>query len=90
MVRPTAAGRRAQEVWRPLGGEIEDRWRSRFGTDRVDQLASALLTLADRSELPLPRYLPVIAPTNNGKVRPVILPADRPVPDDPDIGRPAH
>ena len=84
VVRPTRAGRRAQEVWRPLGGEIEDRWRNRFGTERVDRLASALGTLADRSELPLPRYLPVIAPTNNGKVRPVILPADRPVSDDPD------
>jgi DNA-binding MarR family transcriptional regulator len=89
VVRPTRAGRRAQEVWRPLGGEIEGRWRDRFGTERVDQLASALRTLADRSELPLPRYLPVIAPTNNGKVRPVILPADRPVPEDPDGGEPS-
>ena len=84
-VRPTAAGRRAQGVWYPLAREIEERWRARFGPAAVDQLSRALVAIADRSELPLPRYLPVVNPTNNGKVGLVLLPADRSVPEGPEV-----
>jgi len=86
VVRPTASGQQARGVWRPLAREIEDRWRARFGTGVVDQLGQALDAVADQAELPLPRYLPVIHPTANGKVRSVLLPADRPVPDGPEAG----
>lgn len=42
VLRPTAAGRMAQEVWRPLFGAIEGRWEERFGKDAVDRLRDAL------------------------------------------------
>src|SRR5262249_44320403 len=35
LVRPTAGGQQAQAVWRPLFGVIEQRWRERFGADRI-------------------------------------------------------
>jgi hypothetical protein len=57
MVRPTPDGRRAQDVWRPLAGEIEQRWRERFGDGAIDELRHALSTVADPS---LPLYLPVL------------------------------
>src|SRR5262249_34417397 len=50
-------GRRAQEVWRPLAGEIEERWRERFGEATIDELRQALSTVADPA---LPLYLPVL------------------------------
>ncbi|HEX4138148.1 MAG TPA: hypothetical protein VHY84_26295 [Bryobacteraceae bacterium] len=40
IVHATTAGRKAQEVWRPLFGEIEKRWRERFGEDAVDRQAN--------------------------------------------------
>ena len=33
MILPTAAGRHAQDVWRPMAGIIEGRLRERFGAD---------------------------------------------------------
>jgi DNA-binding MarR family transcriptional regulator len=60
IVRPTRAGRRAQEVWEPLAGIVEDRWRARFGVAAVTALRDALLALATRSGAGLPRYLPVV------------------------------
>jgi len=35
LVRPTRNGLRAQQVWRPLAGEIEKRWEERFGKAQV-------------------------------------------------------
>jgi DNA-binding MarR family transcriptional regulator len=61
LVRPTPAGLRAQEIWRPLSGEIEGRWRERFTKTRVDRLALALRGFASRAEISLPQYLPVVA-----------------------------
>ncbi len=81
VVRVTAAGRRAQAVWRPLAGEIEARWRDRAGGGPIGQLSRALEAILDRSEVDLPRYLPVINPTNNGRLEPLLLPADRPAAD---------
>jgi len=60
IVRPTRAGRRAQEVWEPLAGIVEDRWRARFGVAAVTALRDALLAVATRSGAGLPRYLPVV------------------------------
>jgi DNA-binding MarR family transcriptional regulator len=84
VVRPTAAGRRAQEVWRPLAGEIEERWRARFGAAVVDGLRDALQPIVTLLEVDLPDYLPIVYPTMNGKTeiprpraRPSASPADR-------------
>jgi DNA-binding MarR family transcriptional regulator len=59
LVRPTPAGRRAQDVWEPLAGEIEDRWRDRFGGADIDALRAALWGVAGRLDVQLPDYLPV-------------------------------
>ncbi len=50
-------GRRAQQVWRPLSGEVEQRWRERFGDPAIDELREALSIVADSA---LPLYLPVL------------------------------
>ena len=42
VVRPTAGGRKAREVWRPLTGVIEQRWQERFGTDAIRDLKQRL------------------------------------------------
>jgi DNA-binding MarR family transcriptional regulator len=57
MVRLKSGGRRAQEVWRPLAGEVEQRWRERFGDTAIDELREALSGVADPT---LPLYLPVL------------------------------
>jgi DNA-binding MarR family transcriptional regulator len=59
VVHATAAGRRAQEVWRPLAGVIEERWRERFGADAIAALRKALEAVASRSDVELPHYLPI-------------------------------
>jgi DNA-binding MarR family transcriptional regulator len=57
VVRPTDAALRAAAIWRPLAGEIEQRWQDRFD---VRRLATALRALTSRFDRPLPRYLPVV------------------------------
>jgi DNA-binding MarR family transcriptional regulator len=59
LVRPTAAGRRAQAVWAPLEREIEDRWRARFGAAEIDRLRAALWAVAGQLDVELPDCLPV-------------------------------
>ena len=56
-VRPEPGGRRAQEVWRPLAGEVEQRWCERFGDAAIDELRQALSSVTDPA---LPLYLPVV------------------------------
>jgi DNA-binding MarR family transcriptional regulator len=56
-VRVTPEGKRAQDVWRLLAGEVEQRWRDRFGDRAIDQLRRALASVADPA---LPLYLPVL------------------------------
>jgi DNA-binding MarR family transcriptional regulator len=60
VVRPTAKGRRAQEIWRPLFGVIEKRWQARFGTEDIERLRKALGALVGRIDVELPEYLPVL------------------------------
>jgi DNA-binding MarR family transcriptional regulator len=59
LVRTTRRGARAQKVWRPLAGEIEGRWRERFGSRAIAALRGELEAIAGRNELELPHYLPV-------------------------------
>jgi DNA-binding MarR family transcriptional regulator len=60
IVRATAAGRKAQEVWRPLFGEIEKRWEARFGEDKIEQLRESLRALIARFDINLPDCLPIL------------------------------
>jgi DNA-binding MarR family transcriptional regulator len=60
IVRPTRAGRRAQEMWEPLAGIIEDRWRARFGGPAITAMRDALQAPATQPGAGLLRYLPVV------------------------------
>jgi hypothetical protein len=60
LIRATPGGRKAQEVWRPLIGEIEQRWQARFGKDAIDELREALRALIGRNDLELPDCLPIL------------------------------
>ncbi|HMG61460.1 MAG TPA: MarR family winged helix-turn-helix transcriptional regulator [Streptosporangiaceae bacterium] len=57
-VAPTRAGRQAQETWAPLPGEIEDRWRDRFGRDAIEELRAALVPAVAQLGMRLPDFLP--------------------------------
>jgi DNA-binding transcriptional ArsR family regulator len=60
VVRPTAAGRAAAEIWPRLFGEIEGRWRDRFGVGAIDELRGSLEAFAERIEVELPEYVPIV------------------------------
>ena len=57
LVIPTKAGRRAQEVWRPLPEAIEARWSERFGAEEVGELRAMLQALRHGLGLDLPQFL---------------------------------
>jgi hypothetical protein len=58
-VLPTVKGAKAIEVWPPLTGEIEERWRQRFSNDPVARLCAALHAVVEQFEVELPHSLPV-------------------------------
>ena len=58
VVTPTRAGRQAQEIWAPLPGEIEERWRARFGHGAIEGLRGALVPAVAQLETLLPDFLP--------------------------------
>jgi DNA-binding MarR family transcriptional regulator len=60
VVRATEGGRKAQEVWGPLFGVIDDRWRQRFGEHAITDLRAALSAIVDRVDLELPDCLPIL------------------------------
>jgi hypothetical protein len=59
-IRATRRGQQAQAVWRPLGAEIEDRWRDRFGAAVLDRLRAALAAVAGQLDLDLPDCMPIL------------------------------
>ena len=59
VVRPTWWGRQAQQIWAPLTGVIEGRWRERFGAAAVDRLTTALRAVAGPLGDAWPPFLPV-------------------------------
>jgi DNA-binding MarR family transcriptional regulator len=73
VVRLTSGGRRSAAIWQPLAGTIEERWRSRFGASALDGLNAALDVIIDQIDDPLPCYLPVVYPTQNGKAAPRLV-----------------
>lgn len=60
MVRATAGGRAAQQLWEPLSAEIETRWRERFGAGAVDGLRTALVAIAEQLPAGLPDCMPIL------------------------------
>jgi hypothetical protein len=60
IVLPTLGGREAQEIWRPLSGEIEGRWRERFGKDAIKRLRESLWAVASQFEVELLDCLPIL------------------------------
>jgi len=60
VLRPTRYGREARAVWRPLFGEVEERWGQRFGESLVAQLRGALSAIVTAIERPLPDCLPIL------------------------------
>jgi hypothetical protein len=54
IVRPTAKGRRAIEIWTPLFDAIESRWLARFGSDDIGTLRISLEDIADQLDVDLP------------------------------------
>jgi DNA-binding MarR family transcriptional regulator len=60
LIRPTAAGRKAQEVWRPLFDGIEKRWQERFGNDEIGKLRESLQHILSQIGLDLPDCLPIL------------------------------
>jgi hypothetical protein len=63
-VRYTPAGARAAAIWPTLPGEIEARWRERFGADGIDELAGALRVVDGATDVGLPEFLPVVSSTH--------------------------
>jgi DNA-binding MarR family transcriptional regulator len=60
LIRPTAGGRKAIEVWRTLDRVIEDRWRERFGDDAINRLRESLSAIVSRMDVGLPHGLPIL------------------------------
>ena len=60
LIRATPQGRMAQQVWQPLFGVIENRWRERFGKDEIQSLRHSLWALAAQFEACLPDCLPIL------------------------------
>ncbi len=60
LIRVTPAGRKAQDVWRPMFGAIEKRWIERFGQEEIARLRELLANLIRRMELDLPDCLPIL------------------------------
>jgi hypothetical protein len=63
-IRYTPAGERTAAIWPALPGEIESRWRERFGAAEMDGLVGALCAVDESLEVALPDFLPVIGSPN--------------------------
>ena len=62
VLRATAAGLRAREIWRPLTGLIEQRWGERFGADQLGHLRDPLSDMVGLLDPGLPDCLPILGP----------------------------
>jgi DNA-binding MarR family transcriptional regulator len=60
VLRATARGLRAREIWLPLTGLIEQRWLERFGKEQLTGLRESLLAVASKLERGLPDCLPIL------------------------------
>jgi DNA-binding MarR family transcriptional regulator len=60
VIRATPVGRKAQEIWRPLFGTIEERWKVCFGADEMGRLRDALWTVVGQFNVELPDCHPIL------------------------------
>jgi DNA-binding MarR family transcriptional regulator len=60
VLRPTEDGRQARDVWQPLFGEVQQRWRERFGEPLVERLAGSLTGIVAGIDRPMPDCLPIL------------------------------
>ena len=60
VLRATAAGQQAREIWRPLPGLIEQRWHERFGAERLGRLRGPLTGMVGLLDPGLPDCLPIL------------------------------
>jgi DNA-binding MarR family transcriptional regulator len=60
VIRATPGGRKAQEVWRPLFGAVEQRWEERFGTEEVAELRKSLQQIVEQLDAELPDCMPIL------------------------------
>jgi methyltransferase (TIGR00027 family) len=56
----TPRGLQARQVWTPIAGLTEQRWRERFGAEQVARLKDALLAVVTRLDPGLPDCLPIL------------------------------
>ena len=70
VVQYTPAGRRAAGIWPMLPGEIEARWRKRFGAAEIEELIGVLGVMDERIDADLPKYLPVVSSTHGMALEP--------------------
>jgi DNA-binding MarR family transcriptional regulator len=61
VLRATAAGLRARQIWQPLPALVEQRWRDRFGADQVGRLRDSLVVLVRQLDPGLPDCLPILS-----------------------------
>ncbi len=60
IVRATAKGRKAQDIWRTLFDTIEKRWEARFGEAEIEHVRESLRAIISQFDFELPEYLPVL------------------------------
>ncbi len=60
VLRATARGLKAREIWLPLTGLIEQRWLERFGHEQVTRLRDSLLAVTSQLDPGLPDCLPIL------------------------------
>jgi DNA-binding MarR family transcriptional regulator len=60
LIRSTSVGRAAKNIWQPLFGVMENRWRERFGNREIDSLRDALCGVIRLIDLDLPDCLPIL------------------------------
>jgi DNA-binding MarR family transcriptional regulator len=60
VIRPSMTGKIARDLWDGLAGEIEQRWRSRLGDPKVQELRESLIAIQSQIELVMPHFLPIV------------------------------
>jgi methyltransferase (TIGR00027 family) len=83
VLRATAAGLRARQIWQPLPALVEQRWRDRFGADQVSRLRDSLVMLVRQLDPGLPDCLPILSAGLLSQVRALPPRPDRAEPEDP-------
>ncbi len=60
VLRATARGLRARQIWQPLPGLTEQRWLERFGAGPMARLRDSLLAVVSQLDPGLPDCLPIL------------------------------